>query len=74
MHGKHLYEYAVIRVVPAVHREEFLNAGILLFSGSPYAMTLTGVTRLGIITPFGGLAFLAGWALLARAALGATSA
>ena len=31
MHGKHLYEYAVIRVVPAVHREEFLNAGILLF-------------------------------------------
>jgi len=34
MHGKHLYEYAVIRVVPAVHREEFLNAGILLFCKS----------------------------------------
>ena len=34
MHGKHLYEYAVIRVLPAVHREEFLNAGILLFCKS----------------------------------------
>ena len=34
MHGKHLYEYAVIRVVPAVHREGFLNAGILLFCKS----------------------------------------
>ena len=50
------------------------NVGIALFSGSLYAMTLTGVTRLGIVTPFGGVAFLAGWALLARAALGATSA
>lgn len=31
MPGKHLYEYAVIRVVPLVEREEFLNAGIILF-------------------------------------------
>jgi DUF3037 family protein len=31
MHGKHLFEYAVIRVVPRVEREEFLNAGIILF-------------------------------------------
>ena len=31
MHEKHLYEYAVIRVLPAVEREEFLNAGIILF-------------------------------------------
>ena len=38
--------------------------GILLFSGSLYALALTGVTRLGMITPLGGLAFLAGWALL----------
>ena len=42
--------------------------GILLFSGSLYLLTLTGVTRLGIITPFGGLAFLAGWLLLGMAA------
>lgn len=31
MQDKHLYEYAVIRVVPRVEREEFLNAGIIVF-------------------------------------------
>ena len=31
MQDKHLYEYAVIRVVPRVEREEFINAGIVLF-------------------------------------------
>jgi uncharacterized membrane protein YgdD (TMEM256/DUF423 family) len=36
-------------------------AGILLFSGSLYAMALTGARGLGVITPFGGVAFLAGW-------------
>ena len=43
-------------------------AGILLFSGSLYALALTGVTFLGAITPIGGLAFLLGWACLALAA------
>lgn len=32
MQGKHLYEYAVIRVLPKVEREEFINVGIILFS------------------------------------------
>lgn len=32
MQGEHLYEYAVIRIVPVVEREEFINAGIVLFS------------------------------------------
>ena len=32
MQGKHLYEYAVIRIVPKVEREEFINTGIILFS------------------------------------------
>lgn len=41
-----------------------LAIGILLFSGSLYLLTLTGVSKLGIVTPFGGLAFLAGWACL----------
>lgn len=41
-----------------------LMAGILLFSGSLYALTILNISWLGIITPFGGLAFLAGWALL----------
>ena len=43
-------------------------AGIVLFSGSLYALGLTGVRWLGAITPLGGLAFLAGWACLAWAA------
>lgn len=42
--------------------------GILLFSGSLYVLTLTGVSKLGIITPFGGLAFLVGWFCLGLAA------
>ena len=42
-------------------------SGIVLFSGSLYALAFTGVTILGAITPLGGLAFLAGWACLAFA-------
>ena len=42
--------------------------GTLLFSGSLYAMSLTGQRWLGAVTPLGGLAFLAGWATLAWAA------
>jgi uncharacterized membrane protein YgdD (TMEM256/DUF423 family) len=40
-------------------------AGIVLFSGSLYALALSGVRVLGAITPFGGLAFMIGWASLA---------
>jgi len=39
--------------------------GIALFAGSLYAVALTGMHSLGMITPFGGVAFLAGWAVLA---------
>ncbi len=42
-------------------------AGIAIFSGSLYVMALTGVTKLGMITPIGGLAFIVGWVLLAVA-------
>lgn len=42
--------------------------GILLFSGSLYALTLLGVPVLGAITPLGGVAFLVGWGSLAMAA------
>ena len=41
-----------------------LAAGILLFSGSLYALALTGVRGLGAVTPLGGLCWLAAWALL----------
>jgi uncharacterized membrane protein YgdD (TMEM256/DUF423 family) len=39
-------------------------AGILIFSGSLYALALSRVGVLGAITPLGGLSFLVGWALL----------
>ena len=42
-----------------------LLVGIVLFSGSLYALALTGNRALGMITPFGGLAFILGWLLLA---------
>ena len=42
-----------------------LAVGILLFSGSLYVLALTGVRTLGAVTPFGGLAFIAAWFLLA---------
>jgi uncharacterized membrane protein YgdD (TMEM256/DUF423 family) len=40
-------------------------AGILIFSGSLYALALSGIKPLGAITPVGGLCLLAGWAWLA---------
>jgi uncharacterized membrane protein YgdD (TMEM256/DUF423 family) len=43
-------------------------AGTLLFSGSLYAMTFTGIRALGAITPLGGVCFSAGWVCLAVAA------
>ena len=51
---------------PAVSASGYLFlAGTVLFSGSLYALSLTGVRWLGAVTPLGGLAFLAGWACLA---------
>jgi len=44
-------------------------AGTLLFSGSLYALVLSGVRALGAVTPVGGVAFLVGWALLAWSVL-----
>lgn len=54
-----------LRVIAAL-----FQGGILLFSGSLYLLALSGVSALGFITPIGGLAFLAGWALLVFALLG----
>jgi uncharacterized membrane protein YgdD (TMEM256/DUF423 family) len=45
------------------------TAGIVLFSGSLYALALSGMTVLGAITPVGGVAFLLGWACLAFAVI-----
>jgi uncharacterized membrane protein YgdD (TMEM256/DUF423 family) len=43
--------------------------GIVLFSGSLYLLTVTGVTRWGMVAPFGGVSFLIGWGALAAAAM-----
>jgi len=44
-----------------------LVAGIILFSGSLYALSISGIKILGAITPVGGLSFVAGWVCLALA-------
>jgi uncharacterized membrane protein YgdD (TMEM256/DUF423 family) len=44
-------------------------AGSVLFSGSLYALVLSGRRWLGAVTPFGGLAFIAGWVILAMVAV-----
>lgn len=43
--------------------------GTVLFSGSLYALALSGVRWLGAVTPFGGVAFLGGWVCLVLAAM-----
>ena len=44
-------------------------AGIVVFSGSLYLLSITGVRWLGAITPIGGLCFVAGWLILALSAM-----
>lgn len=51
----------------------FFVFGIIFFSGSLYLLALTGARWLGAVTPLGGLAFIAGWVMLAVAALRGTS-
>jgi uncharacterized membrane protein YgdD (TMEM256/DUF423 family) len=46
-----------------------LFIGIVLFSGSLYALSLSGIKVLGAITPLGGVSFLLGWILLSIAAM-----
>jgi uncharacterized membrane protein YgdD (TMEM256/DUF423 family) len=50
-----------------------LVAGVVLFSGSLYAMALGAPTALGAVTPVGGVAFLVGWTAMAVAAAGGRS-
>ncbi len=57
------------RGVPGTIAGWSFTAGVALFSGSLYAMTLTGETKLGAITPFGGLLLLVGWAAVIVAGL-----
>ena len=65
-HFLHAIALAALALHGAGNRAVYflLAAGILLFSGSLYAMALTNIRWLGAITPLGGLCFLAGWAWL----------
>ncbi len=53
---------------PALWAGRLFIIGTVLFSGSLYLIALTGVTGFGAVTPFGGIALLAGWISLALAA------
>jgi uncharacterized membrane protein YgdD (TMEM256/DUF423 family) len=46
-----------------------LLAGIIIFSGSLYVLSLSGIGILGAITPIGGVAFISGWVMLIIAAV-----
>ncbi len=54
---------ACLRPFPAL-AWRLLGVGVILFSGSLYAMALSRVLWLGAVTPLGGVCFLAGWLLL----------
>ena len=53
--------YASIKEIDIKWPGYFFSFGILIFSGSLYVMAVTGIKILGMITPIGGLLFLAGW-------------
>ena len=71
----HMYHALALLVVGWIGRENFAATlrwagycfclGILLFSGSLYLLVITDTGWLGAVTPFGGLAFIAGWIMLA---------
>jgi uncharacterized membrane protein YgdD (TMEM256/DUF423 family) len=52
----------------------FFALGVLVFSGSLYALALTRISQLGAVTPIGGLCFMVGWALVVAEASPARSA
>jgi len=60
IHGLALFVIAIAAVRPLGYI--WLLAGIFLFSGSLYALALSDISKLGMITPLGGVAFLVGWA------------
>lgn len=76
-HLVHALAVGLVAVLSAHVTSKFPNIaaglfglGTVLFSGSLYVMALTGTRSLGMVTPFGGVAFLAGWVALALGARG----
>lgn len=73
-HFYHALGLLIVSLMPRLHALSekrasiicsLLAAGIVVFSGSLYALALTGTKMLGAITPFGGVSFIAAWMLLA---------
>jgi uncharacterized membrane protein YgdD (TMEM256/DUF423 family) len=60
LHGLALFVLAMLPGRPLGYY--WFLAGIIIFSGSLYALALTDLSRLGAITPIGGISFLIGWA------------
>jgi uncharacterized membrane protein YgdD (TMEM256/DUF423 family) len=75
VHALGMLIVSALRAAGAVSRSAalwtcgLLITGIAFFSGSLYALALTGNRKLGAITPIGGVAFIAGWIVLAVCAL-----
>jgi len=67
----HLLHSVLLTVTPLLsgashtYSTRLLSAGIVLFSGSLYALVLTGEKKLGAVAPIGGTALIAGWIALA---------
>ncbi len=60
-----LFIALLVEKYPALrYAGRLFGAGIILFSGSLYVLSLTRITIFGIVTPFGGICFLAGWIVL----------
>jgi uncharacterized membrane protein YgdD (TMEM256/DUF423 family) len=75
-HFFHTLALLIVGLVALHHKSAWLNvsgwsmiAGIVIFSGSLYALSISGIRVLGAITPIGGLLFIVGWVLLAIAVL-----
>jgi uncharacterized membrane protein YgdD (TMEM256/DUF423 family) len=82
-HFVHALGLLAIGLAVATHVAETASAnlagwllliGFVVFCGSLYALALSGVRKLGAITPLGGLAFVAGWFAFAYALRGAVTA
>jgi uncharacterized membrane protein YgdD (TMEM256/DUF423 family) len=64
-HMYHALAIGLAALVPARPAAIAFLAGIILFSGSLYILALTGSIAMALITPIGGICFVAGWLLLA---------
>jgi uncharacterized membrane protein YgdD (TMEM256/DUF423 family) len=70
-HFYHAFALIATGIIQKLHEQRSLKwpavcftGGIFLFSGSLYLICFTGITKLGVVTPIGGLLFIAGWLIL----------